>query len=179
MTSKKMYIAILCFVILQHLVAQSADGIPSRFSYFSTYPTVSGQQRSPAVCFELYQSGRYRIMRSRNGARETLGGTLNLDQLGAFAVLANGLDFDNNQGVFLIRQGSESFEGEGWRWFNHQKRLRYMWVNPDHQRPFPKSAVNIINWLQNFTAQVASRIVVPEVGGDPICPSDTIVSGIQ
>jgi hypothetical protein len=152
MTFKKISMAILCSVILQpHLVAQfppefqvcpNGPGPPSRFSYFSSYVTASGQQRSRGIRFELYPNGIYLITRSRNGANKTLWGTLNIDQLGMFAVLANRLDFGGGQGVYRSGQGLEYFEAEVWI-----QQKTYLWVNPEHLRPFPNSVVNIINWL--------------------------------
>jgi|ERR1700682_1183243 len=174
MTSKRIWMGILCSVILQtYLAAQSGTrndqgptSLLARLSYSNTYPAVSGQQHSPRICFELYRSGRYRVSRMIDGSTKTLGGTLTQDQLGAATQLMKRLDFENSRGS-VIRSGSESFIAEIVR---GNETTRYLWVDPDHQRPFPDSAVSIINWLQGFTPQGASPITVPELSTDPICP---------
>jgi hypothetical protein len=174
MTSKKLCMAILCAVIWQTCSAaqlgppsdQGPSNVLARLSYISTYVAVSGQQHSPGICFELYRNGRYRVSRSTDGATKNLGGTLTQDQLGAVTRLMKKLDFESSGGG-VIRNGSESFVAEIVR---GNERMRYLWVDPDHQRPFPDSAVSIINWLQDFKPQGADALVVPELGTDSICP---------
>ncbi len=56
------------------------------------------------------------------------------------------LDLEGSGGG-VIRNGSESFAAEIVR---GNETIRYLWVDPDHQRPFPDSAVALINWLQGF-----------------------------
>jgi hypothetical protein len=174
MTSNRIWMSILCSVILQtSLAAQSGPAndegsttVLARLSYMNTYPAVSGQQRSPGICFELYRSGRYRVSRMIDGATRTLGGALTQDQLAAVTQLMKKLDFKNSGGG-VIRSGSESFVAEIVR---GNETMRYLWVDPDHQRPLPDSAVTIISWLQGFVPQDASPITVPELSTDPICP---------
>ncbi len=174
MTSKRIWMSILCSVILQTcLAAQSGPAddqgpttVMARLSYSNTYVTVSGQQRSPGICFEVYRNGRYRLARNTDGATRTLGGTLTQDESAAFTQLMKKLDFENGGGG-VIRNGSESFVAEIVR---GNETKRYLWVDPDHQRPFPDSAVSIIDWLQGFTPQGASPVTVPELSTDPICP---------
>ena len=174
MTSKRMWMSILCSVILQACLAtqsglandQGPTTVLARLSYSNTFVAVSGQQRSPGICFELYRSGRYRVSRSTDGATKTLGGTLTQDQLGAVTQLMKKLDFESSGGG-VIRNGSESFVAEIVR---GNETMRYLWVDPDHQRPFPDSAVSIINWLQDFIPQDASPVTVPELSTDAICP---------
>ena len=92
-----------------------------------------------------------------DGATKTLGGILTQDQLGAVTQLMKRLDFESSGGG-VIGNGSESFVAEIVR---GNETIRYLWVDPDHQRPFPDSAVAIINWLQGFTPQGASRSRFP------------------
>jgi hypothetical protein len=178
MISKRIWMSILCSLILQtYLAAQSGPAndqgpttVLARLSYSNTFVAVSGQQRSPGICFELYRSGRYRVSRSTDGSTKTLGGTLTQEQLGAVTQLMNKLDFESRGGG-VIRNGSESFVAEIVR--GHET-MRYLWVNPDHQRPFPDSAATLVNWLQGFTPQDASPSTVPELSSDPICPRASI-----
>jgi hypothetical protein len=46
-----------------------------------------------------------------------------------------------------VRQGSETLMAEVVR---ESKAMHYVWIDPDHQRPFPGSAISIVNWLENF-----------------------------
>ena len=174
MTSNRIWMSVLCAVILQtYLTAQSGPAndegsttVLARLSYNNTYPAVSGQKHSPRICFELYRSGRYRESRMTDGATKTLGGTLTQDQLGAITQLMKKLDFESSGGG-VTRSGSESFAAEIVR---GKETIRYLWIDPDHQRPFPDSAAHIIDWLQGFATRDASPITVPELSTDPICP---------
>jgi hypothetical protein len=169
-------VALLCSMIWQNGLAvqtgppnaQGPNDPLARFSFNRTYLAgdESKQQHSPRICFELYRSGRYRISRMTKGSTENIGGVLSEGQLGRVTTMLSRLDFDNSRGG-VIRKGSESFAAEIVR---DDQTTRYIWVDPDHRRPFPDSAVSIINWLQGFAAQDASPITVPELSTDPICP---------
>jgi hypothetical protein len=174
-SKKRICVALLCSVILQNWLAaqtgppdgQRSSNLLARLSYNSNYlADGSKQQHSPRICFELYRTGRYRISRMTTGATENLGGILSQSQLSLVIKMLGRLDFESSGGG-VIRRGSESFAAEIVR---GNQTMRYVWVDPDHQRPFPDSAVSIINWLQGFTAQDASPITVPELSTDPICP---------
>jgi hypothetical protein len=174
-TSKRICTAMLCSVILQNCLAaqtgppngQKPNNLLARLSYNSSYLADGReQQHSPRICFELYRSGRYRMSRMTKATTENLGGVLSQDQLSLVTKMLKRLDFDSSGGG-IIRQGSESFAAEIVR---GDQTTHYVWVDPDHQRPFPDSAVSIINWLQGLTAQGASPLTVPELSTDPICP---------
>ncbi len=172
MTSQKVCMVILCAAMWQICSAsqsndQHLNNVLARLSYTSTYAAISGQQHSPRICFEIYRNGGYRVSRMTNGTTDTLRGTLTQDELGSVMGLVKGLDFDNRQGGSVIRQGSESFVAET---TSGDQTKRYEWLDPDHQRPFPESTLGVINWLQDFKAQGAKRLVVPEFSADPICP---------
>jgi hypothetical protein len=48
--------------------------------------------------------------------------------------------------------------------------MHYMWIDPDHKRPFPDSAISIVNWLQSFKASGASPLTLRELSETTICP---------
>ena len=142
--------------------------ILARLSYTSTYEVNENDEKYlPRVCFELYRDGHYRIVRATTkGVDENRKGKLPQDQLAAIDRKLMQLDFKNSPAGF-IRKGSESFVAEVQ---NGAEERRLFWVDPDHQRPFPDSAVAIISWLQGFTPQGASPIAVSELSTDPSCP---------
>ena len=70
--------------------------------------------------------------------------------------------------VSLVNQGSESFEAELVR---ASETTHYLWVDPDHQRPFPKSASFVVQWMENFKAKGASAITLGDFSEQQICPS--------
>jgi hypothetical protein len=76
------------------------------------------------------------------------------------------LDFDGSRGGVVL-QGAERFVAEITR---EGKTIHYVWMNPDHQRPFPNSAARVINWLQDFEAEGASPLTLRELSEHPICP---------
>jgi hypothetical protein len=43
----------------------------------------------------------------------------------------------------IIRQGSKSFIAEI---SGRRENIHFLWVDPDHERPFPDSPSEIINW---------------------------------
>ena len=68
----------------------------------------------------------------------------------------------------LVNRGSESFEAEVVR---GGETTHYLWVDPDHQRPFPKSASSVVRWMENFKPKGASPITVGDFSEQRICPS--------
>ena len=139
----------------------------ARISYHSSYVSdAAGQKRSPGICFELYQSGHYRMTRMKMGGTESLGGNLSADELAQAKKMVGNLDFESTEGG-LVQRGTESFIAEIVR---RGESERYLWVNPDEHRPFPASAAKIIHWLQNFEARGARPLTNPELSTDPICP---------
>jgi len=164
MTSKRIWMSILCSVILQTcLAAQSGPAddqgpttVMARLSYSNTYVTVSGQQRSPRICFEVYRNGRYRLAGIRTVPQEPLvAHSHRTSQLRSLSLMKK-LDFENGGGG-VIRNGSESFVAEIVR---GNETKRYLWVDPDHQRPFPDSRSALLTGCQGFTPQGASPVTV-------------------
>lgn len=145
----------------------SPDSLLARLSYSSTYVIDwRGEKGYPQVCFALYRSGYYQVSRMTEGGTETLQGTLSQDQLLRLGRRLKNLDFQASAGD-VIRQGSESFVAEVVR---EGKAMHYVWIDPDHQRPFPSSAISVVNWLQNFKAKGASPLTLRELSEQPICP---------
>jgi hypothetical protein len=146
-----------------------SDGLVARLSYDSMYLVDSrAQEGSPSVCLALYRSGRYQILMDTEKGTEFLQGTLSRDQLLRVSRMLEALDFQTG-GASLIRQGAESFEAEVHR---SGETAHYIWVDPDHQRPFPKSAISVVRWLRNFKAQGASPLTLGEFSWQHVCPSE-------
>ena len=147
----------------------SPDDLLARLSYSSTYVWDLNEQRSPQICFALYRDGYYRISRrSRKtpDGTETLQGTLSPDQLVRLGTLIKSLDFQTS-GVGAIHKASESLMAEVVR---EGKTVHSVWIDPDHERPFPDSVVRVVNWLQDFGAQGSSPLTLRELSNQPICP---------
>lgn len=150
----------------------ATDRVVARLSYNFNYEW-SGEGACPTICFELYGSGRrYRISRMiREGRIENLEGILSRGQLKILSRLLTKLHPEEADGVGVIRQGSESMMAEIVR---GNQTLHYLWIDPDHQRPFPDEARNIIKWLQSFKATGASPISQHELSIEPICPRSPV-----
>jgi hypothetical protein len=145
----------------------SPDRLLARLSYSSTYAIDWREERGyPQVCFALYRNGYYQISRLTEGGTETLQGTLPQDRLLRLGRMLNNLDFQATAGG-VIRQGSESLMAEV---VHDGQAIHYVWIDPDHQRPFPSSAISIVNWLQNFKAKGASPLTLRELSDQSICP---------
>ena len=150
----------------------------ARLSYTSRYFRVNTNEEKylPRVCFELYRDGHYRIVRTRSkgGPRhlgpeeENRAGKLSQDRFETISKMLMQLDFSSSPGEVVIRKGSESFEAEI---PNGAEERRLLWVDPDHQRPFPESAAKVIGWLVEFqNSEDATPFNVPQITTDPVCP---------
>jgi hypothetical protein len=157
-----------------------SDGLLARLSYASTYGVDWREQEgSPNVCIALYRSGHYQVVLEREKGTEFLQGELSKDQLLHVDGMLEDLDFEPSE-VGLIRRGSESFEAE----IHHSgATTRYLWIDPDHQRPFPKSAIGVVRWVRNFKAQGAFPLPRGEFTEQQICPSEKpllpLTAGLQ
>ena len=160
---------------LSHKPEQGA--VLARLSYTSTY-VVNGDEEKylPSVCFELYRDGQYRIARRvTKGAPPRLGpreenraGRLSQDQFETISKTLMQLDFRSSPEAVVVRKGLESFVAEI---ANGAEEKRLLWVNPDHQRPFPESAAKVIGWLADFqNSEDAMPFTVPQITTDPVCP---------
>jgi hypothetical protein len=150
---------------------QTPTNLLARLSYDSTYVTDErGQphfsQNFSRICFEVYRDGRYRISRMALGRTENLRGTLSEEQLSNVGSFLKKVDFDSKGGG-IVRQGSETFVAEIVR---GGQTVRFIWVDPDHHRPFPAAAESVIRWLQEFKAQGATALTAPESSTMQICP---------
>ena len=157
-----------------------SDGLIARLSYASTYMVNWREtEGSPNVCIALYRSGRYQVLMDTEKGTEFLQGELSKDQFSHVNRMLEELDFESGE-ASLIRRGSESFEAEIHR---SGETTRYLWIDPDHQRPFPKSAISVVHWLRNFKAQGASPLPFGEFSEQQICPSEKpllpLTAGLQ
>ena len=150
----------------------------ARLSYTRRYFRVKANEEKylPTVCFELYRDGHYRIVRTmRKGGPRHLGpeeenraGKLSQDQFNTISKMLMQLDFSSSPGAVVIRKGLESFEAEV---PNGAEERRLLWIDPDHQRPFPESATKVIGWLAEFqNSEDATPFNGPQITTDPVCP---------
>ena len=144
-----------------------SDNLLARVSYQSTYMGNWSDQQSPRICFALYSSGRYQLLKFASGTNEAFEGTLSHDELDSISRMLNNLDPGKSNKGGMIRKGSELLVAELLR---KDGTEHYAWIDPDHQRPFPTSADSIVNWLQNFKPQGASALRLHEMGEFSICP---------
>jgi hypothetical protein len=88
------------------------------------------------------------------------------DQFAQLTHILSTLDAQGPNGGF-VQQGSESLIAEI---IHDGESKHYLWMNPDHQRPFPGSILNLISWLQSFKPVGAAPLTLRELSSDPICP---------
>ncbi|MGA9542546.1 MAG: hypothetical protein WBQ85_03205 [Candidatus Sulfotelmatobacter sp.] len=166
-------LAALAFLSAPAAPAQSKEHNPddllARLSYNSTYVWDVSEARSPQICFALYRDGYFRISRRSRQVQdgtESLQGTLPQDQLARLRTLLKNLD--SQTGVGTIYKASESLTAEVMR---EGKIIHFLWIDPDHERPFPDSVARVVNWLQDFAPHGSSPLTLRELSDQPICPS--------
>ena len=145
-----------------------SDRLFARFSYGGGHIVDwRYEQGNPQICFALYRSGYYRVSRLTERGTETLQGTLREDQVTRFRKTLENLDFQSSEGG-VIREGAEMLEAEIVR---KGKPMHYRWINPDDQRPFPDSVMNLVKWLRGFEPEGAFPFTERELSDQPsICP---------
>ena len=140
-----------------------------RISYDNSY--VADEKNVPhaaRICLEVYQDGVYRMARvGGNGRDANVGGVLDKKQLNEISRLFRKIDFQNNQLGGLVRRGSETFVAEITR---ADKVERFIWIDADHQKPFPESAKRIVDWLREFKAEGTKPLPSPDLSTMQICP---------
>jgi hypothetical protein len=148
---------------------QNATKVSTRLSYDSTYVADgTDERRSPRICLQVDEDGHFRISRLTTGATENLEGRLSQGQMSQLASLLKKVGFESKLGG-MVRNGSETFVAEIVR---GDQTVRYIWVNPDHQRAFPQAAADLIEWMQKFKPQGASTLLAAEWSAQQmrICP---------
>jgi TonB family protein len=143
------------------------DSLMARLSYHRTSVVWLPNQGHSWVCFALHRSGRYRVLMDTEKGTEFLRGELSPTQLSSVIRMLAGLDFQTSAGAGIIRQGSETFEAEA---HVAGETQRYVWLDPDHQRPFPKPAKVVVDWLRDFKAEGASPLTLGEFSVQEVCP---------
>jgi hypothetical protein len=146
---------------------QNADPLYARLSYTTGHVVDWKQEKgNPRICLAIYRSGYYRVSRLTESGTETLQGTLSADQALRLHSMLEHLAFQSSGGA-VTRNGAAMFVAEIVR---RRSASHYVWINPDHQRPFPSSAMSIIKWLQDFTPEDALPLTVRELSDSSICP---------
>jgi hypothetical protein len=176
-TFARAYLLLSCVLSLENreavqearMVKPTQNSVVSRFSYTSTYGVDGNREHYlPRMCFEVYRDGRYRIARTTTkNVPENRAGVLSQAQLDIISRMLTKLDSSNSSGS-IVRKGSESFVAEISN--GTDETTRFVWIDPDHERPFPESVVNIVNWLQSFKAESSTVLNIPELSTEPICP---------
>lgn len=90
------------------------------------------------------------------------------DQLAQLQTLLHAVDFQSVGGGMQYLQSAESLVIEVAR---HGKMKHYFWVNPDNRNPLPKSAIRVVDWLEDFRAHGATPFKHYEVSNMHICAS--------
>ena len=172
--SSMVALATLIFVVSLASAAQSiphqSDTILTRLSYSNSYPWNGTEPEYPRVCFALYADGHYRLSRLTQDGRVALEGTLSQRQLHRLLKLTEGFDAEFSGGD-IVRQGAEMLLVDV---MNGDKAVRHQWTNPDRRHPFPRAAIEIVEWLQNFKAEGASPLTLRDLGAEPICPPGSL-----
>jgi hypothetical protein len=145
-----------------------SDSLLARVSYNGGSSLIDRdmQEGYPQSCFALYRNGYYQILRTTKDGTESFQGTLSQHQRLHLGRMLKDLDFDGSRGGVVL-QGAERFVAEITR---EGKTIHYVWMNPDHQHPFPNSAARVIDWLRDFEAEGASPLTLRELSEHPICP---------
>jgi hypothetical protein len=151
-----------------------SDPVVARLSYKSGEMFVGDywqyKNRSPHICLAVYQSEYYQISReTEHGNDRTLEGLMSKKDFGELQELLNNINFQSEGGGIQYLQGAESLVVE---LFRHSETKHYFWVNPEHRNPLPRSAIKIVNWLEEFQARGATPFKHYEASDIPrICPS--------
>ena len=164
------FLAVLAVAAVGQAETNDSDPVVVRLSYRSGRTMIDWRYQNgyPQICLAVYQGGRYQISRLTEHGDQTLEGTMPKDQLGELQELLAEVNFQSQGGGLQYLQGAESFIVELVR---HGEIKRYFWVNLDHRNPLPKSAIEIVNWLEKFQARGATPFKHHEESEIRICPS--------
>ena len=86
-----------------------SDDLVARISYRSTYTPSRSDWKSPRVCFALYRSGRYQLLKVATEKTELIQGTLSQDELNSIGRMLSNLDPEKSNKGVMIEKSSESF----------------------------------------------------------------------
>lgn len=144
------------------------EALIARLSYQSTYRIDWRDHRaSTRICFALYKGGHYRMSRLTENGMQTVQRNLYGDEFASLRTMLRDLRSKATGGGEIIRQGSESFRAEIVR---GGETIELEWINPDHEIPFPRPAMQVVAWLQQFRDRDAVRLTLRELSEEPICP---------
>lgn len=147
----------------------SPSRVQTRLSYHNTFPSEPGAGAHD-ICFALYDDGSYRLLKIGALGKTALAGTLSQAQATELERALEKLNFQSKGGG-LVRQGLEAFRAEVRR---QGRRVEYDWVDPDHIRPFPASAEEIIAWLEQFEPRDGVPFRWQELSNWSVCPPATL-----
>jgi hypothetical protein len=143
----------------------------------------------PQICLSVDRSGSFEMRRVtikttaeplegspnnkaifRTPQVDLLQGTLTAVELEKLEKLLEDSEFSKLRSAppSILRKGAETFVAEVPRENGVQ---RVVVSDADHDNPFPRSAENIVNWLQNFKAEGAKPL---DVSADDICPRGAV-----
>jgi hypothetical protein len=146
----------------------SPKAVEARLAYRNTFYEPRGVAH--AMCFAAYEDGSYRLSKMTDLGRTALAGALSQAQRAELDRALEKLDF-RSLGGGLVLEGLEAFRAE----VRRKGQLReYDWVNPDHARPLPKPAAEIVDWLEHFQALDAVPFEWRELSDLSVCPPATV-----
>ena len=142
----------------------------ARLSYKSVGAVAYGDtaSQSSSICFELEQDGHYRIARSmRPDGTELYQVNLSADDLRQVSDMLKSVEFTKPFRGGPVLRGSESFVAEITR---NEETIHAHWLDPDRKQPFPTAVLKIVDWLQHFKVEDATRLDYRDLGTSSICP---------
>lgn len=164
-----LFMVLLTVGTVAQLPRDDSDAALARLSYESGGTVIDwrDQKGFPKLCLAVYQSGYYQVSRLTEHGNQTLEGTMSKEQLGELHGLLHQIDFPSRGGGIQYLQGAESIVIE---LLGHGKTKHHFWINPANRNPLPKSAIKVVNWLENFEARNATPLQY-EASDLRICPS--------
>ena len=155
--------------ILASAQTRGPDSLVVRLSFSNTYGVDwRTEKRSPQICFEVSRSGQFRLLRQTDRGNTVVGGDLSDEEMSRLGKKLKDLDLSEEGRGGLVFRGSESFVVEvlGAR----GAMVRSVWIDPDHQQPFPSAVAAVVDWLQTFRPEGARPVGQSELEEEPICP---------
>jgi len=179
MCSKMLLVALLLTgsAALAQSTSKDSPGLPrktvrplARLSYKSVGAVAYGDttSQSSSICFELERDGHYRLARlTRLDGREIYQGNLSADDLSQVSEMLKSVEFTKPFGGGPVLRGSESLVAEISR---NEETIHAHWLDPDRKQPFPAAVLKIVDWLQHFKVEDATRLDDNGLGTSSICP---------
>ena len=163
-------VALAAIAGVAQLRNSESDGLVARLSYHTGGMGIDWryQEGYPQFCFAVYHSGYYQISRLTEQGNQMLQGNLSKQHFAELGRLLKNIKFDSEAGGIDYLEGAESLISELVR---QGKTVRYFWINRGDRNPLPKSATDLVNWLEDFQARGATPFKRLETSDIRICPS--------